>query len=77
MQCVSLQNDGSYQSSTTCDFVVITNDEYLTLSMNGLAEIFTEYFAFDMALFSLISISASVAFVTAHGAGRVVRALGK
>lgn len=78
MQCVTILQDGTlHASDTTCDFVIVTQEEYLNLGMQGLANLLTELFAFDLATFSFISISASVAFVTAHGAGRVVRALGK
>ena len=78
MQCVTVLQDGTLQASNTaCDFVIVTQEEYLNLGMQGLANLLTELFAFDLAIFSLVSSGLAVAFVSFHGLGRVVRAMGK
>jgi len=78
MQCVTILQDGTLQASnTTCDFVMVTHDEYLNLGMQGLANLLTELFVFDLATFSMINASCFVAFIAGHSIGRVARAMGK
>ncbi|MFY8351493.1 hypothetical protein AAEU29_13215 [Pseudoalteromonas sp. SSM20] len=78
MQCVTILQDGTLQaSSTSCDFVIVTHEEYLNLGMQGLANLLTELFAFDLATFSMINASCFVAFIVGHSIGRVVRTMGK
>lgn len=77
-QCVAIQPDNTLAvSNTVCDFVIVTQQEYQNLGMQGLADLLTELFAFDLATFSFINASCFVAFIVGHSIGRVVRAMGK
>jgi hypothetical protein len=77
-QCVAIQPDQTLKAVTgVCDFVMVTQAEFLELQQHGLVNVLNELFAFDLATFGLINTAALVAFVTAHCTGRVVRLMGK
>ncbi|MBB1407517.1 hypothetical protein H5079_18120 [Pseudoalteromonas sp. SG44-5] len=77
-QCVAIQPDQTLKAVTgVCDFVVVTQAEFLELQQHGLVNVLNELFAFDLATFGLINSAALVAFITAHCIGRVVRVMGK
>lgn len=77
-QCVSIQPDQTLKAVTgVCDFVMVTQAEFLELQQHGLVNVLNELFAFDLATFGLINTAALVAFITAHCIGRVVRVMGK
>lgn len=77
-QCVAIQPDQTLKAVTgVCDFVIVTQAEFLELQQHGLVNVLNELFAFDLATFGLINSAAFVAFITAHCIGRVVRVMGK
>ncbi|MGO2348810.1 hypothetical protein [Pseudoalteromonas nigrifaciens] len=77
-QCVAIQPDQTLKAVTgVCDFVIVTQAEFLELQQHGLVNVLNELFAFDLATFGLINSAALVAFITAHCIGRVVRVMGK
>lgn len=77
-QCVAIQPDQTLKAVTgVCDFVIVTQAEFLELQQHGLVNVLNELFAFDLPTFGLINSAALVAFITAHCIGRVVRLMGK
>ena len=78
-QCVIVNANNTLEAVTgsDCDFVLVTQTEFLELQQHGLVNILNELFAFDLATFGLINSAALVAFITAHCIGRVVRVMGK
>ena len=77
-QCFAIQPDQTLKAVTgVCDFVMVTQAEFAQLQQQNLVNVLNELFAFDLATFGLINTAALVAFVTAHGVGRVVRTMGK
>lgn len=77
-QCVAIQPDQTLKAVTgVCDFVMVTQAEFLELQQHGLVNVLNELFTFDLATFGLINSAALVAFITAHCIGRVVRVMGK
>ena len=77
-QCVAIQPDQTLKAVTgVCDFVMVTQAEFLELQQHGLVNVLNDLFAFDLATFGLINSAALVAFITAHCIGRVVRVMGK
>lgn len=77
-QCVAIQPDQTLKAVTgVCDFVMVTQAEFLELQQHGLVNVLNELFAFDLATFGLINTAALVAFITAHSLGRGVRVMGK
>ncbi|ALQ10377.1 MULTISPECIES: hypothetical protein [Pseudoalteromonas] len=77
-QCVAIQPDQTLKAVTgVCDFVMVTQAEFLELQQHGLVNVLNELFAFSLADFGLINTAALVAFITAHCIGRVVRVMGK
>jgi len=77
-QCVAIQADQTLKAVTgVCDFVLVTQSEFLEIQQHGLVNVLNELFAFDLATFGLINTAALVAFITAHIVGRIVRIMGK
>ena len=77
-QCVAIQPDQTLKAVTgVCDFVMVTQAEFLELQQHGLVNVLNELFAFDLATFGLINTEALVAFITGHSLGRGVRVMGK
>jgi len=78
-QCVIINSKNTLKavSGTECDYVIVSQAEFLELQQNGLVNVLNELFAFDLATFGLINTAALVAFITAHCIGRVVRVMGK
>tara|TARA_B100002049_G_scaffold237147_1_gene226413 strand:+ start:1861 stop:2106 length:246 start_codon:yes stop_codon:yes gene_type:complete len=78
-QCVIVNAKNTLEAATgsDCDFVLVTQAEFLELQQHGLVNVLNELFAFDLATFGLINTAALVAFITAHCIGRVVRVMGK
>lgn len=79
MQCVEVTQAGSLivSSSGACDFVLLTQQDYNALQLDGLVNLLNELFAFDLATFGLIHAAALTAFFVGHSIGRIVRTMGK
>lgn len=79
MICAALTSE-DFVKAVTCTadtFVLVSNADYEALVNNNLATVLNEIFAFDMVVFSFVLGTCMTSFVVAHGAGRVVRWLGK
>jgi len=80
MQCVLVNPDGSLvavSSSTDCQFVLLTQQDFQDISNQHLIETLNDLFAFDFELFAELNGFLLLSFLFAHGIGRVTRTLGK
>ena len=71
---------GTNSGSINCDFVLLGVDEFSELTQNeevALSELFDEYFAFDLEVFSAITAIALTLFIVGYGLGRVSRIFSK
>ena len=77
-QCVDIDANGYIYttSNSECRYLLITTSEYKTTNAN-LIELLNSLFVFDSELFQELTAQMLGAFVTAFGAGFVVRWLGK
>jgi len=79
MICVGLTSE-SFVKAETCtndSLVLVSSTEYDALANNNLVTVLHEIFAFDMEVFSVVVGSSLVMFLVSHGAGSVVRWLGR
>lgn len=79
MICAGLTSE-NFVKAVTCNadsFVLVSNADYEALVNNNLTTVLNEIFAFDMATFSIVIGSSLTMFVVSHGAGVVVRWLGR
>ena len=76
-QCVSIDNSGFLVQSNVCDFVLVTQDEYMSLNSENLLTLLDSYFKFDAVISAQIIGLFLVTFVVSHGLGRLVRIMGK
>jgi len=79
MNCVGFTSEG-FVKAVTCgadSFVLVSSADYETLTNNNLVGVLNEIFAFDMSVFSVVVGASLVMFLVSHGAGNVVRWLGK
>jgi len=79
MICAELTSE-NFVKAVTCSsnsLVLVGKADYEALVNNNLTTVLNEIFAFDMAIFSIAIGTCMTSFVVAHGAGRVVRWLGK
>lgn len=75
--CVSFDANGFLVQSPTCDFVLLTQEEFTLLSTENFFTVMDSYFKFDSALSVQIVGLFLVTFVASHGLGRLVRTMGK
>lgn len=79
MICAELTSE-NFVRAVTCNadsLVLISSAEYEALVNNNLMTVLNEIFAFDLATFSIVIGSSLTMFVVSHGAGGVVRWLGR
>ncbi len=76
-ECVSFDVNGYLIQSTSCDFVLVTQTEYMSLNSDNLLTLLDSYFKFDASLSAQIIGLFLVTFVVSHGLGRLVRIMGK
>ena len=76
-QCVAFDVNGYLVQSVNCDFVLVTQQEYMSLNAENLLTLLDLYFKFDSDLSVQIIGFFLVTFVAGHGLGRVVRTMGK
>lgn len=75
--CVSFDANGFLVQSPTCDFVLLTQEEFTLLSTENFFVVMDSYFKFDSELSVQIIGLFLVTFVASHGLGRLVRTMGK
>lgn len=79
MVCVGLtvENFVKAETCTNESLVLVSSTEYDALANNNLVTVLHEIFAFDMEVFSVVIGAGLVMFLVSHGAGSVVRWLGR
>lgn len=83
--CVRINNNGRVLSTEDApidciDFLLLTPTELQDISAVSVAEMINtlnELFRFDLTVFGIVHGSLLLAFMISHGAGRVVKLLGK
>lgn len=75
--CVSFDANGFLVQSPSCDFVLLTQQEYTALSTENIPLLMDTYFKLDSILTGQIVGAFLVTFVVGHGLGRLVRIMGK
>lgn len=75
--CVSFDANGFLVQSPSCDFVLLTQQEYTALSTENIPLLMDTYFKLDPILTGQIVGAFLVTFVVGHGLGRLVRIMGK
>lgn len=79
MICVELTSE-NFVKASQCDegsLVLVSSTEYEALANNNLSSVLHEIFAFDMEVFSVVVGASLLMFLVSHGAGSVVRWLGR
>lgn len=80
--CVEITSTGLVRVSTVpvdqcTTYVLATKAEFNQFSTNNLIAALDSLFSFDPVIFSLVSGASLLMFYTSHGAGHVVRWLGR
>jgi len=81
--CVSISSNGTLRiddsvSYLDCEtFLLLTKDEFIQFNNTNLIDSLNSLFAFDPVIFSIVAGTSSVIFVSSHGAGHVLRWLGR
>lgn len=81
--CVGFRNNGNIyidNSVETLDcetLLLITKEEFIKFENTNLIDSLNSLFEFDPVIFSIVAGTSSVIFVSSHGAGHVLRWLGR